>query len=112
MSSALFAVLITWLICLVLHWFAGYLDWELPVKQEARYKKQIEKKYGAESMKDSRKMVGLESMTEEILKDKAVKYARGILKAFSLNSKLSGNQYNELLEYYKNYYIEKHKNLL
>lgn len=112
MTIILISFLLIWLICLALHMFAEYLDYEQPAKQEARYKKQVEKKYGAELMKDSRKMIGLESMNKSILERKAKAYAQNIVDALSYNNNVSKYRKEVLLEYYKNYYIEKYKNFV
>lgn len=92
--------------------FAEFLDYEQPAKQEAKYKKQVEKKYGTEPMKDSRKMVGLESMNKAILERKAKAYAQGIVATLSHDNSIPKYRKEELLEYYKNYYIERHKNFM
>ena len=92
--------------------FAEYLDYEQPAKQEARYKKQVEKKYGTESMKDSRKMIGLESLNKAILEQKAKAYAQNIVDTLNYNNDIPEYRKEELLEQYKNYYIEKHKNFI
>lgn len=112
MAIILISFLLIWLICLALHMFAEYLDYEQPAKQEARYKKQVEKKYGTELMKDSRKMIGLESMNKNILERKAKAYAQSITALLDYNNNMPKYRKEELLEYYKNCYIEKHKNLI
>lgn len=112
MVIILISFLLIWLICLTLHMFAEYLDYEQPAKQEARYKKQVEKKYGTESMKDSRKMIGLESLNKVILERKAKAYAQSIVSTLNYNNDIPKYRKEELLEYYKDYYIEKHKNLI
>ena len=112
MVIILISFLLIWLICLALHMFAEYLDYEQPAKQEARYKKQVEKKYGTEPMKDSRKMIGLESMNKSILERNAKAFAQNIVATLNYNNNISKYRKEELLEYYKNYYIEKHKNFI
>lgn len=112
MAVILCAFLFIWLICLALHMFAEYLDYEQPAKQEARYKKQIEKKYGTEPMKDSRKMVGLESMNKGILEHRAKIYAQNIVATLNYNNDISKDKKEELLKYNEDYYIEKHKNFI
>ena len=111
MAIILFSFLLIWLICLALHMFAEYLDYDQPAKQEARYKKQVEKKYGIEPMKDSRKMIGLESMNKSILERKAKAFAQNIVATLNYNN-IPKYRKEELLEYYKNYYIEKYKTFI
>lgn len=112
MIIILTSFLLIWLICLMLHMFAEYLDYEQPAKQEARYKKQIEKKYGTELMKDSRKIIGLESMNKAILERKAGAYAQNIVGTLNYSNNIPKYRKEELLEYYKNYYIKKYKNFI
>lgn len=104
----IFAFLFIWALCWALHKFSDYLDFEKPAKQAARYKKQIIKKYGIESIRRET-MTGTVKKDINSLYDKAREYACSMVAMQNAQCRLTPDMQNKLYEYYKKQYIDKYK---
>lgn len=104
----IFTFLFIWALCSALHKFSDYLDFEKPAKQEAKYKKQIIKKYGIESIRRET-MTGTVKKDMKSLHDKASEYACSMITMQNAQCGLTPDMQNKLYEYYKKQYIDKYK---
>lgn len=104
----IFSFLFIWALCWALHIFSNYLDFEKPAKQEARYKKQIIKKYGIESIRREAMTCTIKKDMESLY-DKASEYACSMITMQNAQCGLTPEMQNKLYEYYKKQYVEKYK---
>lgn len=109
MSTIVVYFLIMWAACAALHLWAEYLDYDAPAKQEARYKNQIKNKYGVEYSKDAKLLIGAKSMNKTLLDEKAVAYAKNMLQQLPSQKVQHKEIETRLFNYFKEYYIDKHK---
>ena len=98
---------IIYAICLTLHMFSEYLDFEAPSKAEKKYKKEVETKYNI-SGAEPNKLIGLATRNWEELHMRAIAHAEYMLAHID-SSKLTAIEKIDLFKYYYRNYINKHK---
>lgn len=103
-----FAFLFIWLLCWALHKYSEYLDFEKPAKQEAKYKKQIIRRYGTGAIRRET-MTGTVKKDIKRLHEKASEYACSMITMQNAQCRLTPEMQNKLYEYYKKQYIDKYK---
>lgn len=94
-------------ICLALHTFSDYLDFEAPAKAEKKYKKTLKAKYNLDGSEPN-KLINIKTKNMDELHKKAIAYVEYVLENTN-TSKLTATEKTKLFKNCYQYYIDKYK---
>lgn len=93
-------------LCWALHCFSNYLDFDKPAKEEAKYKKNIERKYNIPGGNSRTISGGQEKKNLKVLEAKAKAFADDMVNN---TIGLTEDTQQKLRLYYYHYYMDKYK---